>query len=198
MRKIKIKRNSVKENKLPTDVTDTANTEDLPEGGNPTLVIKTKRKRRFKRKFLQPQPKRSRKRRSRHLEQTTEIEILPGGWNGIVKNMSGQPITKIEESLFLKGKKFCPVEKDPPIIRMQRELNTFFRTLRIQWHFGGQEDKRSEIERKFYPKSDWTPPKACIEIENFISKMQEKFDRWKPPRYVKDNLSVKQRQFFRI
>ena len=73
-------------------------------------------------------------------------------------------MTAVEESLFLKGKKFCPVEKDPPIIRMQTKLNNFFRNMRIEWFFRGQEDKRSELERKFYPKSDWCPPKACVEI----------------------------------
>ena len=176
----------------------TVTTNDLPQAVNnatETPVIKAKRKRRFKRKFLQPQPKRSRKRRDRHHNEQTMEENVPEGWNGIVKNISGEPVTKIEESLFLKGKKFCPVEKDPPFIRMQRELNTFFRHLRIQWHFRGQKDGRSELEKKFYPKSNWTPPKACVEIENFISKMQEKFDRWKPQRYVKDNLSYQERQF---
>jgi hypothetical protein len=198
MREIRIKKNSVQENKLPNDVVEFATTEALPEGGNPdkdTPVTKPKKKRRFKRKFLQPQPKRSRKRRSnQHIDQTME-ENVPEGWNGILKNISGQPVTEIEKSLFLKGKKFCPVEKDPPIVRMQRELNTFFRHLRLQWHFRGQKDGRSDLEKKFYPKSNWTPPKACVEIENFISKMQEKFDRWKPQRYIKDNLSQKERQF---
>ena len=71
-------------------------------------------------------------------------ENVPEGWNGILKNISGQPVTEIEKSLFLKGKKLCLVEKDPPIIRMQRELNTFFRHLRLQWHFRGLKDGRSD------------------------------------------------------
>jgi hypothetical protein len=113
----------------------------------------------------------------------------------VVKNISGVPISKVEESLFLKGKKFCPVEKDPPIVRMQKELNSFYRNLRLEWIFYGQKDGRSELEKKFYPKSNWKPPKACVDIENYISRIQERFDRWKPSSKVKDNLSREERQF---
>ena len=45
------------------------------------------------------------------------------GWNGVIKNISGEPISKVEESLFLKGKKFCPSELDHPILR----ISGFFR-----------------------------------------------------------------------
>ena len=34
-------------------------------------------------------------------------------------------------------------------------------------------------------------------MENFISKMQDKFDRWKPQKNIKDNLSHKERQFLK-
>jgi hypothetical protein len=99
--------------------------------------------------------------------------------------------------LLSKGKKFCPVEVDPPIVRLQRELNRFYRTLRLEWLFHGQEDKRTELEKKFYPKSDFKPPKASIEIENFIARLQEKFDKWKPSKFVKDNVSKPEREFIK-
>ena len=130
---------------------------------------KPRRKRRFKRRYLQPQPKKARKRKSKS---TSVASSLPEGWNGVVKNISGVPVSKVEESLFLKGKKFCPLEKDPPIIRMQKELNNFYRNLRLEWIFYGQEDGRSELEKRFYPKSGWKPLKACVDIENFISRIQ--------------------------
>ena len=116
------------------------------------------------------------------------------GWNGIVKNISGEAVSDIEQKLFSKGKQFCPVELDPPIVRMQRELNTFFRILRIKWLFQDKPDQRSDLEKKFYKKSNWTPPKACVEIENMISRIQEKFDGWKPPRWTKDNLTRDERK----
>ena len=158
------------------------------ENGNP------KRRRRFKRKYLQPQMKKIRKRKSKPIPAENNI---PEGWNGAVKNISGVPISKVEESLFKKGKKFCPVEKDPPILRMQKELNNFYRNLRLEWHFFGQEDGRSDLEKRFYPKSNWKPPKACVDIENYISRIQEKFDRWKPSKKVSDNLSKEERKFLK-
>ena len=109
-------------------------------------------------------------------------------WNGVVKNFSGELITDVERKLFKKGKKFCPVELDPPIVRTQNELNSFFRTLRLEWLFQDQPDKRSDLEKNFYHKSNWEPPAACSEIENMINRIQEAFDKWSPPRHVRDNL----------
>ena len=77
-------------------------------------------------------------------------------------------MSKVKESLFLKCTFFCPIEQDPLIIRMQRELNLFFRTLRIQWLLYGKEDGRTEMEKKCYLKSNWNPQKAGVEIENFM------------------------------
>ena len=160
-----------------------------------------KKKRRFKRKYLQPQPKKTRRRRNRtNSESSFENDLnraVLEGWNGIVKNISGNPVSKTEEMLFSKGKKFCPVELDPPIIRMQNELNGFFRTLRIKWIFYEKPDMRSELETKFYTKSTWNPPKAGVEIEQFIKHIQTRFDRWKPPQWIKDNLSKEERNFLK-
>ena len=87
--------------------------------------------------------------------------------------------------LFAKGQKFCPVELDPPIVRMQSELNRFYRILRIKWVFLDKPDKRTELEKAFYEKSTWEPPKACKEIENLIEKLQNMFDKWTPPQFIK-------------
>ena len=154
------------------------------------VIQKKKKKRRFKRRYLQPQLKRKRRRKRNRLSfEQVLIEAESEGWNGILKNISGQPTSSSEFQLFSKGKQFAPVELDPPIIRMQKELNRFYRILRIRWLFNEQPDTRTELERKFYQKSVWEPPKASVEVENFITDIQHKFDRWKPPRWIKDNLS---------
>ena len=44
--------------------------------------------------------------------------FIPDGWNGIVINISSEPVSETEKSLFAKGKKFTPVELDPPLLRM--------------------------------------------------------------------------------
>ena len=115
--------------------------------------IRSKRKRRFKRKYLQPQPKRTRRRRRRQTILQTSSDTENEGWNGVIKNISGEEVIEDERSLLSKGQKFSPVELDPPIIRMQRELNRFFRLLRIKWTFLGKADTRSEMEKKFYETS---------------------------------------------
>ena len=148
MKKIKAKRIKAQEKKLPNvDLQDVLNNNSSHlEQPSVNTAEKVKRKRRFKRKYLQPQPKKSRKRKSRN---SILENILPEGWNGIVKNISDQPVSEVEKKLLEKGKKFTPVELDPPILRMQRELNDFYRTLRIEWCFYGQKDGRSDLEKKF-------------------------------------------------
>ena len=59
-----------------------------------------KRRRRFKRIYLQPQPKQSRK--SKGKEIPSQGKNLPQGWNGVLKNLSDEPVTKVEENLFLE------------------------------------------------------------------------------------------------
>ena len=194
MKKQEEKLPGVEENETFSDSLNLAEeySENASEAGNNGTG--NKKRRRFKRKYNQPQPKKSKKRKSKP---TPVAENIPQGWNGVLKNISGLPISKAEETLFLKGKKFCPTEKDPPMIRIQRELNKFYRSLRLEWIFKGQKDGRTEMEKTFYEKSNWNPPKACSEVENFISRLQEKFDRWKPPKFLKDNLSNEERRFLK-
>ena len=55
------------------------------------------------------------------------VDIDSDDWNGVLKHISGEEGTAVEKSIFSRGKKFCPVELDPPILRMQKELNNFYR-----------------------------------------------------------------------
>ena len=169
----------------------------VPDDDAALPAHKVKRKRHFKRKYLQPQQRRKRKRkRARNFEQVLNQAQIES-WNGVLKNISGSPVTEVEESLFARGKQFSPVELDPPIIRMQKELNRFYRIVRIKWLFYEKPDARTELEKKFYQKSEWEPPNASVEVENFITDLQHKFDNWKPPRWIPDNLSKKERQFLK-
>ena len=192
VRKKRVEKN---EKKLIRDLNYDDTTEDIVvEEGAQLNTVRVKRKRKFKRKYLQPQPKRKRRRNRNGNASQILSETLPEGWNGLVKNVSGEPLSEAEYKLLSRGKKFCPVERDPPIMRMQHELNQFYRLLRIKWFFQGQSDSQSELEKKFYKTSDWEPPKACNEIENFVKSIQKRFDEWKPPRRIKDNLTQEERK----
>ena len=78
---------------------------------------------------------------------------------------------------------------------MQCELNKLIRLIRINWVFRDKCDKRTEMEIKFYEKSTWEPPAACKELEDFIKNVQTRFDKWTPPRFIKDNLTKGERNF---
>ena len=65
---------------------------------------------------MQPQPKRTRKRSKKTVDLQATLETAIDGWNGIIKNISGEEVTDDEKSLLSKGQKFCPVELDPPVI----------------------------------------------------------------------------------
>ena len=107
MRKVKIRRMEKQKKKLPKNCSDdSASTDYLPEGWNNLFTVTNKRRRRFKRKYLQPKPKKSKKHRSTPNNESLD-ENLPEGWNGIIKNISCHSVTKVEESLFLKGNCFA-------------------------------------------------------------------------------------------
>ena len=195
--KVKIRMKQKKNKKIVRDTSVVTLASD-DDAQNRAHKSKKKKRRKFKRIYLQPQPKRKRRRR-RQVNVANEVieNLIDTSWNGIVKNISDVPVSVTEAVLLGKGKKFCPVELDPPIIRMQSELNRFFRMIRINWHFDGQDDSRTNLEKEFYQKSSWEPPKACKEIENFIEKFQENFDKWTPPKYIKDNISREERKILK-
>ena len=197
MKKIEDERRRVHQKKLAAEITHQEvdeNSNHLEDSGHSSQP-QAKRKRRFKRRYLQPQSKRISKRKSHTLEPGQNN--LPGGWNGIVKNISDEPVSNIEQKLLQKGKQFCPTEIDPPVVRMQKELNQYYRSLRIEQIFHDKEDGRTELEKRFDKKSDWQPPKAGVEVENFIQRLQEKFDKWTPPRFAQDNLTKEERTYLK-
>ena len=60
--------------------------------------------------------------------------------------------------------------------------------------FDDQDDKRTEMEKEFYQPSTWQPQKAGKEIEDLIQSIQDNFDKWKPPRIIRDNLTNRERK----
>ena len=167
---------------------------------------KNKRRRRFRRK-VNPPKKKARKRRQtcvgegvgREGDSEGEGAILrEEGWNGGVKNFSSKTISKAEEKLLNRNRKFAPMELDPPQLRNQQELDRWIRSLHLQYQFFDQPDTTSEIEKKFYqPNKSYEPSIDSHHLETFKSAMQREYDQWKPPRYVKDNISREEREFLK-
>ena len=43
----------------------------------------------------------------------------------------------------------------------------------------------------------WQPPSASTEMEDFISCIEEHFDKWKPPKMINDNLYTEERNLIK-
>ena len=117
--------------------------------------------------------------------------------NGKVKNLSSRNLDKDEKDILELGPKFCPVEIDLDRSRLQKEINEGFRRMKIKDFFHPDEDSRTDEQKRFYVKNtDWDPPAARVNksLDVFNMIVQNKFDNWKQPVGVKDNLSVAQRK----
>ena len=119
-------------------------------------------------------------------------EIGQQRFTGKVKNLSTEPLDKGEQESLELGQNFCPVVKDIDRSKFQKDLKAGFRRMKICDFFHPDEDVRTEEEKRFYtPSPDWEPPawrvnKSPLKHNQII---QHKFDQWKQPVRVKDNLS---------
>ena len=61
------------------------------------------------------------------------------------------------EKLLRLGAKFYPVELDIDRKQLEKDLETWYRRLRLKANFSDSEDIRTSEEKRFYNKSSWTP-----------------------------------------
>ena len=109
--------------------------------------------------------------------------------------MSDSPIPESINAFLSLGAKFTPVQLDIDRAQLEKDLESWFRRLRIKEYFGDKKDERTLEEKRFYLGSNWTPPKGrCPPLDMFIFRMRQKFDNWIPPRRVKDNMSPLERE----
>ena len=94
------------------------------------------------------------------------------------------------------GPKACPVELDINSARLDGEIHSFFRRLRLTEHFKDKEDLRSIEEKRFYTKKlDFLPePGKSAPLDMFIFEFLQKWNSWKPPRRIKDDLNKLERK----
>ena len=130
-------------------------------------------------------------------EEDDSIEPEENRINGKVKNLSSKVLDEYERSVLELGPKFCPVENDLDRARLQKDLKEGFRRMKIKEFFHPEVDSRIEEEKRFYvKKTDWEPPTARVNKTLLVHNMiiQNKFDEWKQPIRVKDNLTSQQRK----
>ena len=99
----------------------------------------------------------------------------------------------IKEFLSL-GSKFCPNELDIDRAKLEKDLGAWFRRLRLKAHFDDKDDTRTDEEKRFYKKSDWTPlPGKCAALDMFIFRIKKRFDNWIVPKRITDNMTKLER-----
>ena len=104
--------------------------------------------------------------------------------------MSDSPIPESIQAFLSLGAKFTPVQLDIDRVQLEKDLESWFRRLRIKEYFGDKKDERTNEEKRFYLSSNWTPPKGrCPPLDMFIYRMRQKFDNWIPPRRIRDNMT---------
>ena len=92
------------------------------------------------------------------------------------------------------GAKFCPVELDIDRKQLEKDLETWYRRLRLKANFSDSEDIRTSEEKRFYNKSSWTPQAGKFPaLDYFIFLIRIQFDSWVQPRRITDNMSKEER-----
>ena len=72
--------------------------------------------------------------------------------------MSDSPIPESIQAFLSLGAKFTPVQLDIDRVQLEKDLESWFRRLRIKEYFGDKKDERTNEEQRFYLSSNWTPP----------------------------------------
>ena len=90
---------------------------------------------------------------------------------------------------------FCPNELDIDRAQLEKDLESWFRRLRLKAHFDDKDDMRTEEEKRFYKKSDWTPqPGKFAALDMFIFRIKNRFDAWIVPKRIPDNMTQFERE----
>ena len=112
-----------------------------------------------------------------------------------VKNFSDIPMPDSVKAFLSLGAKFCPNELDIDRAKLEIDLESWFRRLKLKANFQDKEDLRTEEEKRFYKRSDWTPqPGKFAALDMFIFRIRKRFDEWIVPRRIRDNMTKIERE----
>ena len=112
-----------------------------------------------------------------------------------VKNLSNIPMSESVRAFLSLGAKFCPNELDIDRAQLEKDLEAWFRRLRLKANFEDKEDLRTEEEKRFYMKSSWTPQAGkFVTLDMFIYRIRKRFDEWVVPKRIKDNMTKAERE----
>ena len=88
--------------------------------------------------------------------------------------------------------KYLCCQKDVILFRLQTELETLGRILRLKWHF---RNEKNEFDLdQFKPKSSFNPRNKDAAIEIYMSSLEEKLMKLEIPKDKYNNPTSKERQ----
>ena len=117
-------------------------------------------------------------------------------------NLSGEELSKEEETLLSKGLSFCPTPTHLDEDQLLDDLDSFFRRLRLREFFLDPEEDEENVDMNtFRPPSKWMPPKGRdVVLETYVKGVRRdilrQLQRLKSKR-VRNNLSPLERQALR-
>ena len=113
-----------------------------------------------------------------------------------VFNLSKRTLTEAEISLLSKGLKFCETPKELNRAQLKKDLESFGRKLRLRWHFKDEEGDFSEVPL-FKRKSTFNPKNEDVQIEFYLSRLEEEIMSIKAEGSNYSNLSQVEQQALR-
>ena len=115
--------------------------------------------------------------------------------DGEVVNLSTKRFTKYEYKLLNKNLSFCPRPNQFNRINFNKDLQAFFRRIKVKAHFADNTPYEPTEEERFGPEKDstWAPDKVDHTVETFIAAVSNDLEDFENKKLPKDNLSKNER-----
>ena len=101
--------------------------------------------------------------------------------NGAVVNLSNKKFTKHEFELLNKNLNFCPRPNQFNKSNFKKDLQVFFRRVKLKAHFQNNQPYEPSEEDLFGPPKDstWTPKYVNYTVQTFIAAVSKDFENFK-------------------
>ena len=111
-------------------------------------------------------------------------------------NLSNKKFTKHEFDLLNKNLNFCPRPNQFNKSNFNKDLQAFFRRVKLKAHFRNNQPYEPSEEDLFGPPKDstWTPKYVNHTVETFIAAASKDFENFKGKKLPNDNLNKMERR----
>ena len=111
-----------------------------------------------------------------------------------VFNLSRKTLSPSEITLLSKGLSFVPTPEKIDREQVKSDLERFGRNIKLKLHFMDQPTLSCSVTPTFRPPSKWTPTSYDIQLEIYLSELEEKILQIQEEGHNYPNLSTEERQ----